>query len=659
MTRILIVEDEPLIAAMVRDELEALAYDVPPAVATGAGALAAVEHERPDLVLMDVGLRGPMDGVEVASRMRDGARVPVVFMTSHADEATLARVKAVDPYGFLVKPFDQRALRTTIEVALRRHRLETELAERERWFATTLDSIGDAVIATDRDGRVTFMNPRAQSLIGWPLAEARGRRSAEVLWLFDRHGEPVSDPTQRTPASGGGGAEPANGRELVVVTRSGARVVVEDLTRPIVDGRGANLGTVIALRDVTERKRLEERLTRAERLASIGTLAAGVAHEINNPLTAVIGNLDFADALVARAEAPPDAPERGDGAVREALREAREALADAADAADRVRRIVHDLRRFARVDAEAEAALDLADVLDAAQRLSRGMLRQRGELRCRYGVTPCVRANEGRLTQVFTNLLVNAAQAIAESGRPDGEIALTTSTDAAGRAVVEVRDNGVGMSDEVVARAFDPFFTTKPVGSGMGLGLSLCHAIVTALGGEIAVESAPGHGATFRVTLPPAGPEAPATSDARAAAPTAPGPPEGARTTRVALLDDEPAVRQAIARMLRDGHDVSAFATPDELLARVAAGDTWDALLCDIMLPGTDGTVVHRRLAALAPALARRTVFISGGVLDEDIEGYLDALPNGRLAKPFSLAQLRAAIRAAAEAAGPAVAAAP
>jgi PAS domain S-box-containing protein len=626
---ILVVEDEAIIADDIQATLQTLGYEVPTPVSSGADALAAAAASRPRLVLMDVKLQGPMDGIEAARLLRERHGVPVVYLTSHSDEATLARAKETNPYGYLLKPFNDRELRTAIEVALHKHDIETRLAEREHWFATTLQSIGDAVIATDPAERVTFMNRPAEALTGWSAAEARGQPASAVLRLVDEQGAALDRALSLALREGTAPGRPA---ASALLDRRGRRVAVDERVAPIIDAHGRLLGGVVVLRDVTERQRVEQRLAMSERLASIGTMAAGMAHEINNPLTAVTANVALAgeSAAAMRATLPP-----GDGPAVAALDDLRAALVDAERGAERVRRTVEDLKRFARVeDASRRAVVALPDVLDAAVQLAENQLRHNARVVRAYGAVPQVEANEGQLMQVFLNLLVNGAQAVGDGRAGDNEVRIATRTDAAGRAVVEVSDTGRGLAPADLPRVFDPVFTTQTVGTGMGLGLALCHNLVTSLGGEIAVESQVGRGTTFRVTLPPAGRPRPTTPTPSAEPP--------ARRGRIMVIDDEAAIARSIERILRAQHDVAVESDPRVALARLLAGERFDLIFCDLMMPDLSGMDLYDALAAARPEAAARVVFLSGGAFSPRARAFLDAATNPCLAKPFSVSTLRA-----------------
>jgi len=243
-----------------------------------------------------------------------------------------------------------------------------------------------------------------------------------------------------------------------------------------------------------ERRQLQEQLLVADRMVSMGTLAAGVAHEINNPLAFVQLNLEYAVEQLRALAARPE------------LHEVTRALDDAMEGAARVRAIVRDLKVFSRPDATQIGVIDIRRVLDSSIQMAHNEIRHRARLVKSFGETPPVSGNEARLGQVFLNLLINAAHSITEGASDENEIAVSTKTDSSGQLVVTIRDTGAGMSPEVQRRIFDPFFTTKPVGIGTGLGLSVCHGIISALGGKIEVNSEPAKGTEFRVLLPPSEP---------------------------------------------------------------------------------------------------------------------------------------------------------
>ena len=387
---------------------------------------------------------------------------------------------------------------------------------------------------------------------------------------------------------------------------------------------------IAALRGRAEREKMTAQLMLADRMVSVGTLAAGVAHEINNPLAYLIASLDFLDReLKGMAQNLPPS----------SFAELGEAIAEAREGAGRVKHVVRDLKTFSRVDKERTSRIDVRPVIESSINIAFSEIKYRARLVREYGATPLVRADEGRLGQVFLNLLINAAQAMPEGRATENEIRVVTRADDSGRALVEVRDSGPGISPDVLDRIFEPFFTTKPIGVGTGLGLSICRSIVTAAGGEISVESKVNEGTVFRVLLPAAPPEA----EDEAAPSTR--PLSQGRRGRILVVDDEPALGVAIRRILAGEHDVTVLTAASEAREVVARGDRFDVILCDLMMPKMTGMDLHAEFTVLAPDQAERMVFVTGGAFTEKARRFLGTVPNIRLEKPFDTAGLRALIR--------------
>ena len=269
---ILVVEDEAIIARDLKKTLEDLGYVVPPTVASGQQALEATRAYRPDLVLIDIRIQGDMDGIETAALIGQKHQTLVIYLTSYSDNATLARAKVTGAYGYLLKPFEDRDLRTAIEVALQKRNVELRLSERERWFATTLKSIGNAVIATDIWQSVTFMNAVAERITGWTSEDAAGRQLGEVMRLIDLNtGAPLASPLDHA-FQDGFAVELA---PALLSRKDGGQLSVSDSAAPIVDDAGKTLGGVVVFRDVTEQRQLETRLAQASALPPSGPCRRG------------------------------------------------------------------------------------------------------------------------------------------------------------------------------------------------------------------------------------------------------------------------------------------------------------------------------------------------------------------------------------------------
>jgi signal transduction histidine kinase len=380
-----------------------------------------------------------------------------------------------------------------------------------------------------------------------------------------------------------------------------------------------------------ERRKMQEQLLISDRMASVGTLAAGVAHEINNPLAAVIANLELMTKDLARLAEELDVGDR--------LLEILDELRDARESADRLRHIVRDLKIFSRsTGEERRGPVSVKRVLESSLRMAWNEIRHRARLVKDYADVPNVDGNEARLGQVFLNLIVNAAQAIPEGNAEQNLIRVSTEIDrASGRVAVEVRDSGSGIPAENLTRIFDAFFTTKPIGVGTGLGLSICHKIVTGLGGEIQVTSEVGKGTAFRVLLPATLADASVEPRLSTIAPPT-------RRGRVLIIDDEPMVARALGRVLEHEHEVTVAATADDACQRILAGARYDVILCDLMMPQMTGMELHAHLLRQVPDQAGQMVFLTGGAFTAGARAFLDGVPNQRIEKPFDTQHLRSII---------------
>jgi two-component system, cell cycle sensor histidine kinase and response regulator CckA len=416
---------------------------------------------------------------------------------------------------------------------------------------------------------------------------------------------------------------PASCAAIGFLARDGAIVRLRTSAAALAFDDGAE--AVIELAGEAAAARARGNTATTSGLAAVGTLAAGVAHEINNPLTYVLANLDYIreQLEVHRSRLPPAA-----------FTELDDLAAEAKVGAERVARTVRSLRIFSRIDEDRRAPLDVLHVVDAALALATNEIRHRARVLKVYRPVPLVLADEARLTQVFFSLLINAAQAIPDGHAAEHQIEVKTWTDD-GHAVVEIRDSGSGIRPEHLGRVFDPFFTTKPQGVGSGLGLAISHGTVQSLGGEIVVESTLGLGATFRVVLPGA-------VDARPEVATAVRISTGrGRTGKILVIDDDAAVGAAIRRALGRRHDVSTTTRAQEAIERVEAGELFDLILCDLMMPELSGMDLHAALLARVPDQASRMVFITGGAFTVAAREFLDRIPNDRFDKPFDASRLR------------------
>jgi PAS domain S-box-containing protein len=499
---------------------------------------------------------------------------------------------------------------------------EQKLTERTlREMSASLEHAVEGIARLDAGGRYTSVNRAYAAAGGYEPEELVG-----LHWDVSIHPDDralIADAHRRMLDTGKADAETRG------VRKDGSAFYWYVHLVAAFDEHGKFQGHHCFAKDVTERKTLQAQLVLSDRMVSVGTLAAGVAHEINNPLAYVITNLDLiAEELRTNAAALGDAV----GDLGDLVLQAR-------SGADRVRKIVRELKIFSRADEERRRPLELHRVVDLAINMSFNEIRHRARLVKEYHAAPLVDADEPRLAQVFINLLVNAAQAMMEGYAHCNEIRVIIDTDASGRAMIEVRDTGPGIPPDVLSRIFDPFFTTKPVGVGTGLGLSICHGIVSALGGEVQVESVVGKGSSFRVLLPVA------SLEARPSEHPKPASVISSKRARVLVVDDDPLVGACLKRGLSAEHDVTLARDGRAALELIVVGENYDVILCDLMMPIMTGMDLYDALCEVAPDQAERMVFVSGGAFTPTCRDFVDRVPNERLDKPFDIKNVRAVVR--------------
>jgi PAS domain S-box-containing protein len=631
---VLIVEDEQIVAKDLQDTLAELGYGASATASSADEAIAEASRLCPDIVLMDIRIKGERDGIETAEILRTKFDVAVVFLTAHADEATLERAKKTEPFAYLVKPVKSSALRSALEIALYRHKLEKRLRERERWFSTVVKSIADAIVTVDLAGNITLLNPAAEFLLGKKLAEVAGFPARDVLQPLlapAREAEPL--PLDRALKE----RKQIHLPESTLIGPDPSTRIVSESAAPVLDEEQL-LGAVMVFRDVTEQKRLQNQLELSDRLASLGTMAAGVAHEINNPLAVVMANtsLLLEELQETRSTLVGSSSGSAPGPIAR-LDQAADVLTEINTAAARIANIVRDLMTFARPTKRATEEADLRRAVAWAVRTTSHEFRHRARVVTDIGDVPSVSIDEIRLGQVLVNLLVNAAQAISPGDVAHNEVSIRAHAGSGEHVVVEICDSGAGMSPDVAKHIFEPFFTTKPVGVGTGVGLSISRGMVRSAGGDIEVESAAGKGTIFRVTLPRAAPETASTQERTA-------PPSMLRPGRILIVDDEDTVLRTLQRILSE-HQLVCASSVREALDIIEAGDQFDLILSDIMMPEATGIALYESLLARDPALAAKVTFMTGGALTAKVDAFLVSVPNPHIEKPFSVQELRSEIR--------------
>jgi PAS domain S-box-containing protein len=505
----------------------------------------------------------------------------------------------------------------------------------EYGYRILMEAMSEGVATLTEQGLITYCNARFADILGAPLERTLGSPMSPLVSEADRErfqaliaagteGRSEGEFWMQAPDAG---TPPLVRLAVVSLTMGGARthcVVMTDLTEQ------RRQSAAIA----AERAQMQTRLLLADRMSSLGTLAAGVAHEINNPLAYVAASLELVSKRLPGLEGPARTlggePTEWFGRQVDRAREG----------VERVRLIVRGLKAFSRADDETMGVVDPRRALDTSIALVANEIHHVARLVKDYDALPAVWANEARLGQVFLNLLVNAAQAIPAGAAARNEIRVSGRGDGEGRAVIEIRDTGSGIDAADMARIFDPFFTTKAVNVGTGLGLALCHAIVGSLDGQITVESETGAGSVFRIVLP--GIEGPVPIGAPPAVVTLAIDPRG----RLLFIDDEADLCEVMQEALALSHDVVATTDARHALELLAAGQRFDVILCDMRMPEMSGIDFHTLLGTDNAAQASRVVLMSGGFSRRPEDPPI-VLPRPLLEKPFAITQVLSLMREA------------
>ena len=480
------------------------------------------------------------------------------------------------------------------------------LKRSEESFRSLIERSPDAIFV-HRDDLLVYANASALALLG---VHATSGLAGLPL-------PPLLRSAQAAPSKGEGSTK----LEGQLTRGNGTKIEVEIASILVdFDDRSATLSIA---RDISARKELTARAMEMDRMISVGTLAAGVGHEVNTPLAYVITNLDYALRELADESTTPAR-----------VQEIRKALRDAREGAERVREIVRDLRTFSSTQTKETVRFELAPVLVSSIQMAFNEIRHRARLVRDFRSVTTIAGSPSRLGQVFLNLLINAAHAIPVGCADKHTIGVCAALE--GKEVrIEVSDTGAGIEPEHLSRLFDPFFTTKPVGHGTGLGLFVCQRIVREHGGRIEVKSTPGEGTTFSVILPVQ------ADDVQPARPVLPPVVRAPRRARVLVVDDEPLMARGLARILGREHDVSTLTSAREALKCLMETDSFDAVLCDLMMPEMTGVDLHRELEQRKPEIARRVLFFTGGAFTPATHAFVKRMADRCLEKPLDVTEVR------------------
>jgi PAS domain S-box-containing protein len=619
--KILVVEDENIVSKDIQNSLQHLGYSVPVAVSSGEEAIAKATELRPDLVLMDILLKGKVDGISAAEQIRARLNIPVIYLTAYADEQTLQRAKVTEPFGYILKPFEERELHTTIQMALYKHEAEARML----FQASLLTQVRNAVIATDLDGKVIYWNRHAEVLYRWQAGEVIGKNFLEMAVSPENRkaAEEIFAAIHRTGHWEG---------ECVGQRKDGSAFPAHVVNSVLKDNNGNVTGFVGVSVDLTEKKKMEEEMQKMQRLESLGVLAGGIAHDFNNILTGIMGNISYVKLLFD----PED--------------EIYKTLGEADEACFRAKALTQQLLTFAKGGAPVKKTINIGALVKEVAAFALHGSNVRGDFSMAENLWR-VEADPGQISQVIQNLVINAQQAMPKGGTIHIQATNENINSHAAHGGIPlaqgnyikiiVADEGIGIPEDLLPKIFDPYFTTKQKGSG--LGLATVYSILRRHGGYITVKSRLGVGTSFEVYLPAT------TRPSEEPALPVPTAQLFRGAGRILVMDDEEVVRQVLGKILRRlGYEVDFALTGQEAIEKyeraLAAKMPYDIVIMDLTIPGgAGGREVIEILRKKDPQI--RAIVASGYSIDPILSEYKKHGFRGAVNKPFRVNELLGVIQ--------------
>lgn len=621
-TKILVVEDDAITAMDIKSRLEKLHYIVVATASSGEEALACVEKLQPNLIVMDIVLKGDRDGIESAEAISESYGIPIIFLTAYRDdESKFNRAKLMIPYGYITKPFETRDLHVAIQLALVRKEMEDKLALKEKRYQLLMNNASCGLFIFDGAGIISDINKQGATIFGRDKRHIINNDFREYLPASEREYatlqiEKLSIEKHIGPSSGH------------ILQPSGAIRDVE-FSSVCVETQSDTLYLSV-IDDITEKHQILERSLLAHKMSTIGTLTLGIIHEINNPLIWLLSNLQFIKEKIKTFPAQ-------DIKSHQLMASFSQYTDESIEGAQKIAQIIHDLKGFSHVEDKKIIPVDIVEALNSAIHIVEHEIKQTMKLKKEFCVDmPLLLLSTNRLQQVFMNLIVNAAQSFTNPDSPKNLLIIKTIIEK-NNLRIDFTDNGSGIKPENMERLFLPFFTTKPKGIGVGLGLSISYTIIIAMGGEISVHSIINKGTTFSVTLP-LSMKASIDSDIKRIA-------KPKTQLKILIVDDLPNILNSLRRLLEDEQIVTvALGGRAALKILEDRGMSFDLIITDINMPDISGIDLYRYINKKHPKLGSQIIFLTGSILSEKINDFLGSINNPHLEKPFTPQALTTAI---------------